>query len=97
MKEKTIKDLTSHLKRKKGIINTISITNIVCVANLLIIINYLVIKEELLSVSAEKQKDLETQQEVITLRMLQLRERNKHIGELKKSLKGNLCLYLTVI
>ena len=34
MKEKTIKDLTSLLKWKEGIINTIAITNIVCVTDL---------------------------------------------------------------
>ena len=34
MKKKTIKDLTSHLKRNEGIINTIAITNIVCVTDL---------------------------------------------------------------
>ena len=36
MKEKTIKDLTSLLKWKEGIINRIDITNIVCVTDLLI-------------------------------------------------------------
>ena len=39
MKEKTIKDLTSLLKWKEGIINTIAITNIVCVTDLSIL-NY---------------------------------------------------------
>ena len=34
MKEKTIKDLTSLLKWKEGIINTIAIINIVCVTDL---------------------------------------------------------------
>ena len=34
MKEKTIKDLTSLLKWKGGIINTIAITNIICVTDL---------------------------------------------------------------
>ena len=34
MKEKTIKDLTSLLKWKEGIINTIAITDTVCVTDL---------------------------------------------------------------
>ena len=93
MKEKTIKDLRSHLKWKEGIINTIAITNIVCVTDLyqyiIIINNYLVIKEELLSVSTERQKELETLQEVITSLMLQLRERNKQFETLRQNLKGN--------
>ena len=33
MKQKAIKDLTSLLKWKEGIINTIAITDIVCVNN----------------------------------------------------------------
>ena len=92
MKEKTIKDLTSLLKWKEGIINTIAITNIVCVTDLSILIiinNYLVIKEELLSVSVERQKELETLQEVITSLMLQLRERDKQFEILRQNLKGN--------
>ena len=56
---------------------------------IIIINNYLVIKEELLSVSAERQKDLETQQEVITSLTLQLIERNKQFEALRWSLKGN--------
>ena len=59
MQEKTIKDLTSILKWKEGIINTIPITNIVCLTHFLrhnYNYNYLVIKEELLSVSEERQK-----------------------------------------
>ena len=56
---------------------------------IIIINNYLVIKEELLSVSAERQKELETLQEVITSLMLRLRERNKQFEELRQSLKGN--------
>ena len=56
---------------------------------IIIINNYLVIKEELLSVSAERQKELETLQEVITSLMLQLRERNGQFEALRQSLKGN--------
>ena len=56
---------------------------------IIIINNYLVIKEELLSVSAERQKELEVLQEVITSLTLRLRERNKRFEELKQSLKGN--------
>ena len=47
------------MKQKEGIINTIAITNIVCATDL-------VIKEELQSVSAERQKESETLQESIT-------------------------------
>ena len=56
---------------------------------IIIINNYLVIKEELLSVSAERQKELETLQDVITSLMLRLRERNKQFEALRQSLKGN--------
>ena len=86
MKEKRKKDLTSLLKWKEGIINTIPITNIVCVTDLS---NYVVINEELLSVSAERQKELETLQEVTTSLTLRLRERNKQFERLRQSLKGN--------
>ena len=34
MKEKAIKDLTSILNWKEGIINTITITNLVCITDL---------------------------------------------------------------
>ena len=43
----------------------------------------------MLSVSAERQKELETLQEIITSLTLQLRERDQQIEELKQSLKGN--------
>ena len=58
---------------------------------IIIINNYIVIKEELLSVSAERQKKLETLQEVITFLMLRLRERNKQFEVLRQNLKGNWC------
>ena len=58
---------------------------------IIIINNYLVIKEELLSVSAERQKELETLQEVITSLMLRLREKNKQFEVLRQNLKGNWC------
>ena len=56
---------------------------------IIIINNYLVIKEQLLSVSAERQKELETLQEVIISLTLRLRERNKQFEALKQTLKGN--------
>ena len=56
---------------------------------IIIINNYLVIKEELLSVSAERQKELEILQEVTASLMLRLRERNKQFEALRQSLKGN--------
>ena len=40
--------------------------------------------------STERQKEIETLQEIITSLTLQLRERNKQIEEIKQSLKGNL-------
>ena len=56
---------------------------------IIIINNYLVIKEELLSMSAERQKELETLQEVMTSLTLRLRERNKQFEALRQSFKGN--------
>ena len=56
---------------------------------IIIINNYLVIKEELLSVSTERQNELEKLQEVTVSLMLQLRERNKQFEALRQSLKGN--------
>ena len=50
---------------------------------------HLVIKEEFMSVSTERQKEIEKLQEVTTSLTLQLRERDKQIEELKQSLKGN--------
>ena len=49
----------------------------------------LVIEKELLSVSAERQREIEKLQEVTTSMTLQLRERDKQIEELKQNLKGN--------
>ena len=51
--------------------------------------NYLVIMEELLSVSTERQKDLETLHEIIMSLTLQIRERNKQFKALRQNLKGN--------
>ena len=48
----------------------------------------IVFEKELLSVYVERQGEIETLQEIITLR-LQLRERDKQIEELKQNLKGN--------
>ena len=50
---------------------------------------YKVFEKNILSVSAERQKELETLQEIITSLTLQLRERDQQIEELKQSLKGN--------
>ena len=62
---------------------------------IIIINNYLVIKEELLSVSAERQKELETLQEVTASLMLRLRERNKQFEALRQNLKGNCMVLVT--
>ena len=40
-------------------------------------------------VSAETQKEIETQREIITSLTLQLREREREIKDLKQNLKGN--------
>ena len=45
-------------------------------------------EKELVSVSAERQKELEKLQEVTTSLTLQLRERDKQIEKLKQSLEG---------
>ena len=55
----------------------------------IIINNYLVFKEELLSMSGERQKELETLQEVMTSLTLRLRERNKQFEALRQSFKSN--------
>ena len=39
--------------------------------------------------SVERQKEIETLQAIITSLTLQLRERDKHIKEIKQSVKGN--------
>ena len=46
-------------------------------------------EKELLSVSAERKRELDILQEIVTSLTLQLRERDKRIEELKQSLKGN--------
>ena len=56
---------------------------------IIIIYNYFVFKKELLSVLVERQKELETLQEVISSLMLQLKERNKQFKALRQSLKVN--------
>ena len=50
---------------------------------------YKAIEISLLSESAERQKELDTLQDIITSLTLQLRERDQLIEELKQSLKGN--------
>ena len=54
-----------------------------------LLILYKAIEKNILSVSTERQKELETLQEIITSLTLQLRERDQQIEELKQSLKGN--------
>ena len=54
-----------------------------------LLILYKAIEKNILSVSAERQKELETLQEIITSLTLQVRERDQQIEELKQSLKGN--------
>ena len=56
---------------------------------IIIIYNYFVFKKELPSVLVERQKELETLQEVISSLMLQLKERNKQFRALRQSLKVN--------
>ena len=49
----------------------------------------IVLEKELLSVFNERQREIETLQEVITSLTVQLKERDKQIEVLKQSLKGN--------
>ena len=98
MKERTIKDLTSLVKTKEGKqSNTSAITSPILSLSVLHsiftlnspLILYKAIEKNILSVSAERQKELETLQDIITSLTLQLRERDQQIKELKQSLKGN--------
>ena len=50
---------------------------------------YIATEKELLSVSVERQGEMEKLQEKLTTLTLQLRERDKQIEELKQSVKGN--------
>ena len=47
-----------------------------------------------MSLSDERQKELETLQKIITPSTLQLKERDQQIEELKQSLKGNWYHYI---
>ena len=66
----------------------VSILRSVFVFNFLLV-SYKANEQNILSVSTERQKEIETLQKIITSLTLQLRERNKQIKELKQSLKGN--------
>ena len=66
----------------------VSILHSVSVFNFLFV-SYKANEQNILSVSTERQKEIETLQKIITSLTLQLRERNKQIEELKQSLKGN--------
>ena len=50
---------------------------------------FIVFEKELLLVCDERQREIETLQEIITTLTLQLREKDKQIEEIKQSLKGN--------
>ena len=67
----------------------VSILHSVSVFNFFLV-SYKANEQNILSVSAERQKEIETLQKIITSLTLQLRERNKQIEEIKQSLKGNL-------
>ena len=58
-----------------------------------LLILYKAFEKNILSVSVERQKELETLQEVITSLTLQLRERDKQLEDLKQSLKGTCNWY----
>ena len=66
----------------------VSILHSVSVFNFLLV-SYKANEQNILSVTTERQKEIETLQKIITSLTLQLRERNKQIEELKQSLKGN--------
>ena len=54
-----------------------------------LLILYKAIEKNILSVSAERHKELETLQKIITSLTLQLEERDQQIAELKQSLESN--------
>ena len=58
-----------------------------------LIILYKAFEKNILSVSVERQKELETLQEIIMSLSLQLRERDKQLEDLKQSLKGTCNWY----
>ena len=75
-------------------LNAIYVSNVVSILHNILVINFLLIlykaiEKNILSVSTERQKELETLQEIITSLTLQVRERDQQIEELKQSLKGN--------
>ena len=78
-----IEQLTDSIKEKEG--EMLIMYTLYCVNGTF----FLVFEKELLSVSVERQREIETLQEIITTLILQLRERDKQIEELKQSLKGN--------
>lgn len=51
---------------------------------------FLVVDEKSLSVSTEKQKEKDKQQNMVTSLQSQLKEKGKQIVALERSLKGNL-------
>ena len=53
-------------------------------------------EKKLVSVSAERLKEIEKLQEIITSLTLQLQERDEQIEKLKQSLKGNSYYYIIV-
>ena len=57
---------------------------------------FLVNEKESVSVSAERLKEIEKLQEIITSLTLQLQERDEQIEKLKQSLKGNSYYYIIV-
>ena len=93
-KEKTIEHLTSLVKTKEGKLIQHQ-SQLQCpyftyyISDIFFLILYKAIEKKILSVSAERQKELETLQEIITSLTLQVRERDQQIEELKQSLKGN--------
>ena len=56
----------------------------------------LVNEKELVSVSAERLKEIEKLQEIITSLTLQVQEKDEQIEKLKQSLKGNSYYYIGV-
>ena len=82
-------EVASSTANKEGSHHTGSSTDemmIILVINFLLIL-YKVFEKNILSVSAERQKELETQENITSL-TLQLREKDQQIEKLKRQIKG---------
>ena len=72
-----------------AIINIISVIYLVSTQILFVNFSFLATEKELLSVSVEKQREIDEHQKIITSLTLQLREKDKENETLKQNLQGN--------